>query len=84
MPIDQTMLGTVVQEQMETIESDHREDDCQLGAVLVVVEVLCPEGEPGDVGEQELRREIRVRTSPMTPHGRLGFAHEALKTIESS
>jgi hypothetical protein len=65
MPIDQTALGVVVQEQMEEIEADHQDDDCQLGAVVVIVEVLCPQGE-GD-SEQGTRREVRVRTSPMTP-----------------
>jgi hypothetical protein len=81
MPIDQTMLGTVVQEQMEAIEADHQEHDCQLGAVVVIVEVLCPEGEAPQDGEQGVRREVRLRTSPMTPHGRLGFVSEALKTL---
>jgi hypothetical protein len=81
MPIDQTMLGTVVQEQMEAIESDHQEADCQLGAVVVIVEVLCSEGEASEAGEQDVRREVRLRTSPMTQHGRLGFVYEALKTL---
>jgi hypothetical protein len=81
MPIDQTMLGTVVQEQMEAIEADHQEADCQLGAVVVIVEVLCPEGGADEGGEQDVRREVRLRTSPMTQHGRLGFVYEALKTL---
>jgi hypothetical protein len=83
MPIDQTMLGTVVQEQMEAIEADHQEDDCQLGAVVVIVEVLCPEGDVNDGGEREFRREVRIRTSPMTQHGRLGLVAEALKSLWS-
>jgi hypothetical protein len=81
MPIDQTMLGNVVQEQMEAIEADHQENDCQLGAVVVIVEVLCPEGEPDEQGNQEAKREVRIRTSPMTQHGRLGLVAEALKNL---
>jgi hypothetical protein len=79
MPIDQTLLGTVVQEQMAAIEADHQEHDCQLGAVVVVVEVLCG-GEPDEAGEREGVREVRIRASPMTKHGRIGLLAEALKT----
>jgi hypothetical protein len=81
MTIDQTTLGTVVQEQMEAIESDHQDDDCKIGAVVVIVEVLCPEGDAQGGGLQEMRREVRVRTSPMTQHGRFGFVAEALKSL---
>jgi hypothetical protein len=81
MPIDQSMLGTVVQEQMEAIEADHQEDNCQLGAVVVIVEVLCVVGEEQEGEEQEGRREVRIRTSPMTQHGRLGLVTEALKNL---
>jgi hypothetical protein len=81
MPIDQTMLGTVVQEQMAAIEADHLEDDCQLGAVVVIVEVLCAAGETNELGEQEARREVRIRTSPMTQHGRIGLVAEALRNL---
>jgi hypothetical protein len=72
MPIDQTKLGTVVQEQMEAIEEAHQEEDCELGDVIVLVEVLCPHKD---------QREVRVRSSPMSPHARSGLLAEALKTV---
>ena len=68
MPIDQTKLGVVVQEQMEAIEEDHPDEECEIGSVVVVVEVHCPES-----------REVRVRSFPPDRHARLGLLLEALK-----
>jgi hypothetical protein len=70
MPIDQSKLGVAVQEQMEAIELDHEEDECELGDVIVVVEVLCPESET---------REVRTRSSPTSAHARIGLLAQALR-----
>jgi len=67
MPIDQTKLGTIVQEQMEAIEADHPDEECELGNVAVVVEIRCPES-----------REVRVRSAPPDRHARLGILLDAL------
>jgi hypothetical protein len=67
MPLDQSKLGTVVQQQMEAIESDHG-DECEIGDVCVIVQVVCPD-----------RVEIRVRSSEMYPHTRVGLMAQALR-----
>ena len=43
MTMDQSKLGQVVAEQMEAIEEDHGEE-CEIGDVCVIVEVLLPGG----------------------------------------
>ncbi|MHB8243412.1 MAG: hypothetical protein ACYDHN_15665 [Solirubrobacteraceae bacterium] len=68
MPIDQTKLGSVVAEQMEAIEGDHEGEECELGDVMVVVEVLCPDS-----------REVRVRSNPTSHHARIGLLTQALR-----
>jgi len=68
MPTDQTKLGSVVAEQMEAIEQDHAGEDCELGDVIVVVEVLCPDS-----------REVRVRSNPASHHARIGLLTQALR-----
>jgi hypothetical protein len=68
MPIDQTKLGSVVAEQMEAIEADHQGEDCELGDVIIVVEVICPES-----------REVRVRSNPTSQHARIGLLAQALR-----
>lgn len=68
MPLDQRKLGTVVQEQMEAIENDHGED-CEIGDVCVIVQVVCPD-----------QIETRVRsTEDMRPNARLGLLIQALR-----
>lgn len=61
MPIDQSRVGNVIAEQMEAIEADYGED-CQVGDVLTIVEVLGPHGS-----------HVRVRSSDMRPHTTLGL-----------
>ncbi len=65
MPIDQSKLGTVVQEQMVAIEADHGED-CEIGDVVVIVEVRCPE-----------ENDIRVRCSDPRPQVAFGLMEAA-------
>ena len=67
MTMDQSKLGQVVAEQMEAIEEDHGEE-CEIGDVCVIVEVLCPENST-----------IRVRSSDQRPHIRLGLLTQALR-----
>jgi len=67
MTMDQSKLGRVVAEQMEAIEEDHGEE-CEIGDVCVIVEVLCPENST-----------VRVRSSDQRPHIRLGLLTQALK-----
>jgi hypothetical protein len=69
MPIDQTKLGRVVQEQMEAIERDHGEE-CQIGDVCVIVQVVCP---PDQL-------EVRVRSADgMLPNATVGLIAQALR-----
>jgi hypothetical protein len=70
MPIDQTKLGIVVQEQMAAIEADHQDEECVLGNVAVIVEVYSPES-----------RDVRVRSDPPDRHVRIGLLAEALKGL---
>ena len=57
MPIDQSKIGRqVVADQMEAIEADYG-DDCEIGDVCTIVEVVGPHGS-----------HVRVRTSDMRPH----------------
>jgi hypothetical protein len=65
MPIDQSKLGIVVQEQMEAIEQDHSEE-CEIGDVVVIVEVRCAE-----------TNDVRVRCSDTRPQVALGLLETA-------
>ena len=56
MAIDQSKIGRVVAEQMEAMEADYG-DDCEIGDVCTIVEVVGPHGS-----------HVRVRTSDMRPH----------------
>lgn len=69
MPIDQSRLGNVVQAQMEAIEANHGEE-CEIGEVVVIVEILCPE-----------EHDIRVRCSDSRPHVAFGLL-EAARIIQ--
>ena len=61
MPIDQSKMGQVVTAQMEALEADYGED-CQIGDVCTIVEVVGPHGS-----------HVRVRTSDMRPHITIGL-----------
>jgi hypothetical protein len=67
MTMDQSKLGQVVAEQMEAIEEDHGEE-CEIGDVCVIVEVVCPE-----------ESTVRVRSSDRRPHIRTGLLLQALR-----
>ncbi|HZL47851.1 MAG TPA: hypothetical protein VFC30_02435 [Solirubrobacteraceae bacterium] len=61
MTLDQTKIGQVVAAQMEALEGDYGED-CEIGDVCTIVEVLGPHGSA-----------VRVRTSEMRPHTVIGL-----------
>jgi hypothetical protein len=61
MALDQTKMGRVVADQMEAIEADYG-DDCEIGDVCAIVEVLGPHGS-----------HLRVRGSDMRPHIMVGL-----------
>jgi hypothetical protein len=62
MSLDATKIGTVVAEQMEALEGRFG-DDCQIGDVCTIVEVLGPHGSS-----------VAVRPgSDVRPHGLIGL-----------
>jgi hypothetical protein len=63
--LDQSKIGKVVAEQMEAIEADYG-DDCEIGDVCTIVEVIGPHGS-----------HVRVRSSDMRPHSGLGLIRMA-------
>jgi len=65
MSLDQSKVGRVVAEQMEAIENDYGED-CEIGDVCTIVEVVGPHGS-----------HVRVRSSDMRPHSGLGLVRMA-------
>ncbi len=76
MPLDQTIVGQVVSEQMEAIERDHGNDpDVQIGAVITIVEVLKREG------EDQIASNVRIRTNLGDPYRVLGFIRAAEQNV---
>jgi len=61
MGLDQTKMGHVVAKQMEALEADYG-DDCEIGDVCTIVEVIGPHGS-----------HLRVRSSDMRPHITIGL-----------
>lgn len=69
MTFDQSKVGQIVAEQMEALESQYG-DDCEIGDVCTIIEVLGPHGSA-----------VRVRNSSGRPHigiGLLRLAEAAL------
>lgn len=67
MGLDQSKVGQMISQQMEALESDYG-DDCQIGDVCTIVEVIGPHGS-----------HLRVRSSDMRPHVTIGL----LRTSEN-
>lgn len=65
MALDQTKMGQVVAEQMEALESRFG-DDCQIGDVCTIVEVIGPHGSS-----------VSVRSSEARPHTTIGLLRMA-------
>jgi hypothetical protein len=59
--LDQSKIGSVVAKQMEALEADYG-DDCEIGDVCTIVEVLGPHGS-----------HLRVRSSDLRPHITIGL-----------
>ncbi len=65
MALDQTKMGQVVAEQMEALESRYG-DDCEVGDVCTIVEVVGPHGSS-----------VSVRSSEARPHTTIGLLRMA-------
>ncbi|MGA2319586.1 MAG: hypothetical protein ABSG95_02430 [Solirubrobacteraceae bacterium] len=65
MAFDQTKIGRVVAEQMEALEGRYGED-CEIGDVCTIVEVLGPHGS-----------DVAVRSSEARPHVVIGLLRMA-------
>ena len=63
--LDQSKIGKVVAEQMEAIEADYG-DECEIGDVCTIVEVIGPHGS-----------DVRVRSSDLRPHVSIGLLRMA-------
>jgi hypothetical protein len=61
MAFDQSKIGQVVAAQMEALEADYGED-CQIGDVCTIVEIVGPHGS-----------HVRLRSSEARPHIMLGL-----------
>ncbi len=61
MPLDQSKVGQHITAQMEALEADYG-DDCEIGDVCTIVEVVGPHGS-----------HVRVRASDMRPHVVIGL-----------
>ena len=72
MTLDQTKIGQVVAEQMEALEGDY-DEDCEIGDVCAIVEVLGPHGSA-----------VRVRGSDMRPHIMIGLLRMSESIFVSS
>ena len=60
MPIDQSPLGNHIQEQMQEIESDSEiPDDAQIGRIITLVEIIGPEGSPGEFTSVRVKANAR-------------------------
>jgi hypothetical protein len=66
---DQTKIGQVVSEQMEALEADYGED-CRIGDVCTVVEIIGPHGST-----------VRVRSSDPRSHIAVGLLRVAEATM---
>jgi hypothetical protein len=71
MSFDQSKIGQVVAAQMEALE-DRYGDDCQIGDVCTIVEVIGPHGS-----------DVAVRSSEARPHVLVGLLRMAETMILS-
>lgn len=72
MAFDQTKMGQVVAEQMEALEERFGED-CEIGDVCTIVEVIGPHGSS-----------VSVRSSEARPHTTIGLLRMAEAMMISS
>lgn len=69
MALDQTKIGQVVTEQMAALELQYGED-CEIGDVCTIVEVIGPHGST-----------VRIRTSAERSHVAIGLLRVAEATM---
>lgn len=67
--LDQTKIGQVVAEQMATLELQYG-DDCEIGDVCTIVEIIGPHGST-----------VRVRSSAARSHTAIGLLRVAEATM---
>ena len=72
MALDQSKIGQIVAAQMEALEADYG-DDCEIGDVCTIVEVVGPHGS-----------HVRVRNSDGRPHIGLGLLLTAEQALLSN
>lgn len=72
MALDQSKVGQVVAQQMEALEADYG-DDCEIGDVCTIVEIVGPHGS-----------HVRVRNSDARPHAIIGLLRVAEASVLSS
>lgn len=71
MAIDQSPLGTHIQEQMQEIENDSEiPDNAQIARIITIVEIVGPEG--GEAGFTAMR--IKANARPYVAVGMLEIA----------
>lgn len=77
MALDQSKIGQVVAAQMEAIEEDYADvPDCEIGAVITIVQVLTHDGE-------NVASDVRMRSDVGDPYMILGLMRAAEQTVLS-
>ena len=72
MALDQTKVGQVVAQQMEALEAQYG-DDCEIGDVCTIVEIIGPHGS-----------HVRVRNSDARAHTVIGLLRVAEHSVLST
>ena len=62
MALDQSKVGQHIALQMEAIEADYGDEDCEIGDVCTIVEIRGPHGS-----------HVRMRSTASSPHSTLGL-----------
>lgn len=74
MALDRAALGNCASEQMEALEADYGDSDAvHLGAVMTVVEILTPVGEPNEHGQVAVKSDLRLRHNVPDPFRVIGL-----------
>jgi hypothetical protein len=78
MALDGTILGRCASEQMEALDDDFGDDpDVEVGTVITIVEILKPQGEPDEDGNQTIGSTIRLRHNTPDPYRVIGLMEQA-------
>ena len=85
MPLDRTVLGRIASEQMDALEDAYGdEENVEMGAVITLVEILTPVGEPDERGDVPVRSTIRVRHNAGDPYRVIGLLAQAQHDLLAS